>query len=182
MSWSLPGHCRHTFAPVRKAGIGCGAVCVFVSVSVSACVCVCMHSACLTSWVYVACVCVCGVCVCVCVCVCVHGHSAHLPSWEGRKVPSLCLGSRKPNVGAGLEEEGTQVRKEASAPQVSQRPRSWCHTPRRPAWQFLKQKLRENWPRLFRCHSGLGLPAQMARNATRQRTPLPVEHRALGTA
>ena len=120
VSWSLPGHCRHPFAPVRKAGFGCVAVCVCV------CVCVCVYACTLPAshpgsmW---------HVC---CVSVCVSVYTGTLPPpILGRKAPSMSWGSRLPNAGAGLEEQGTQVRKEASAPQGSQRPRSWRHTPRR---------------------------------------------------
>ena len=118
MSWSLPGHCRHAFAPVRKAGIGCGAVCVFVSVSVCVCVCVCMHSACLTSWVYVACVCVCGMCVCVWhVCACVCTRALCPPPILGRKEGSfLVLRQQKAKCGGRAGRAGHTGKKRGQCP------------------------------------------------------------------
>ena len=82
MSWSLPGHCRHPFAPVRKAGIGCGAVCVFV------CVCVCVCALCLPHFLGV-----CGMCVivCVCVCVCLCTRALCPPPILGRKEVSFLV-------------------------------------------------------------------------------------------
>ena len=170
VSWSLPGHCRHPFAPVRKAGIGCGAVCVCV------CVCVCVYSACLTSWVYVACV----LCVCVCVCVCVHGHSA--ASHPGKEGSFHELRQQNAKCGGRARRAGHTGKKRGQCPPGLTASALLAPHAAASARQLLKQKLRESWSRLFLRHSGLGLPAQMASNATRQRTPLPVELRALGTA
>ena len=108
MSWSLPGHCRHPFAPVRKAGIGCGAVCVCVSV----CVCVCTppasHPGCLLHVCY---------CVCVCVCVCLCTRALCLPPILGRKEGSfLVLRQQNAKCGGRAGRAGHTGKKRGQCP------------------------------------------------------------------